>query len=195
MSSTLSKALVIPRIVLVIGLLMSSIALAGDTILTDDAFTYSARPTQPFGQRGFIVIAGPSQPGIACTYLKFDLATLRDLSTGDDVEKATLSLWVNRVLAGGSFDVYPVEEMWTEDTLTDAKVPGTSDLPQVSATISVTDVNHFVTIDVTVLVREWVSGALPNNGIALVARSKNIAVVFDSKENKRLLSIIGDHAA
>jgi len=43
--------------------------------------------------------------------------------------------------------------------------------------------NSFLVIDLTQLVKDWLSGAQPNNGIALVAATSNTLISFDSKES------------
>ena len=60
----------------------------------------------------------------ASTLIRFDLSTLPAGTIADDVEKATMLLWVNKVDASGSISVLPVTSPWTESTVTYNTQPG-----------------------------------------------------------------------
>ncbi|PYY15738.1 MAG: hypothetical protein DMG61_06325, partial [Acidobacteria bacterium] len=82
----------------------------------------------------------------------------------------------------GSFDVVRVASSWNEDTLQGNNLPslGITDVRNVE--VSKQSKNHYLVIDVTELVRDWVNNTQPNYGIALVPAG-DISVAFDSKEN------------
>ena len=49
--------------------------------------------------------------------------------------------------------------------------------------VSPTDRNHFLVVDVTELVQEWLDRTLENNGLVLMPNVAGVSVEFDSKEN------------
>jgi hypothetical protein len=67
-------------------------------------------------------------------------------------------------------------------------------------TLDVTQENQWVTVDLTQLVKDWLDGTLPNEGIAIVANAGVGNVLFNSKENQTTshetrLEIVLNHAA
>src|SRR5215471_8176132 len=49
--------------------------------------------------------------------------------------------------------------------------------------VDASDVNHYVTVDVTPVVQGWLNGTFPNYGFALVGGSQPVNASLDSKEN------------
>ena len=163
---------------LIFGLMLCpSSSSAQQARLTDDGKVSSAQPTINFGSNPNLgVLAGTER-----TFVKFDLSTLPAGTTGNNVAKATLRVWVNTVTTPGSMNVVRVTSAWSEGTITDATAPS---LGSNEATgVPVTQAASFVIVDVTALVKDWLNGVLPNNGIALVANAPGTSVRFDSKEN------------
>lgn len=142
-----------------------------------DTFAFSATPHVNYGAYPLLVV----QPG-ASAYLQFNLATLPANAT---VSKATLRLYVDEVVTPGSFDVDEVDSAWSENSLTstNAPTPGSSATGGAPVAVSTSSLNQFVLVDVTSLVQRWVSGTLPNHGVALVLTTQSGAFSFDSKES------------
>jgi hypothetical protein len=164
------------------------LAAAGNAPLVADAYTYSAQPTKNFGAKTSLLVQGPpAKPSVGVAYLQFDLSTLPASTSGSDVAKATLTLGVNKVTVPGAFDVFRVlgsPDAWSESGLTDsASLPlaGTAEVSGVP--VASMDKNNFKTIDITQLVKDWLDGVLPNNGLALVPNAAGVAAQFDSKES------------
>ncbi len=113
-------------------------------------------------------------------YIQFGLA---GVPANASVQKATLQLYVNQVLSPGSFDVYELDSPWTQNTLTFSNAPplGASATGNHLVAVPAT-ADQFILIDVTPLVQGWVSGTIPNNGLALDMTSSVGGAVFDSKE-------------
>lgn len=117
-------------------------------------------------------------------YLKFDLGVLPAGTTGSQVAKATLRLWVSRVMAPGSLNVAIPAAGWNEYTVRGLNAPGlpTVEVPGVALPLAAT--SSFLSIDVTGLVQDWVDGTLANTGIGLApAGGSALNAYFDSKEN------------
>ncbi|HXM94205.1 MAG TPA: DNRLRE domain-containing protein [Candidatus Dormibacteraeota bacterium] len=145
--------------------------------LTDDARVSSSAPTTNFGKTANLpVVAGTDR-----SFVRFDLSPLPAGTTGNNVAKATLRVWVNNVTTAGSIDVIRVTSTWSENTITDATAPSLGSKEVTGVPIAA--VQSFVTVDVTPLVKDWLNGVLPNNGVALVANAASTSVRFDSKEN------------
>ena len=156
-------------------------AWAVQATLTDDAHTSAAAQARNFGQAPALLVQAPAPR--AASFLKFDLASLPSGTQGIDVVKATLTLWVNRVGAPGFLDVRVVRSPWSESTLTSVTTPRLGSVEIGGVPVLAPAKHSFLTIDLTVMVREWLDKGLPNHGIALVPASPDLSVAFDSKEN------------
>ncbi len=141
-----------------------------------DTFTVSSTPRMNYGAWPLIAVQQGSNG-----YVQFNLSHLPANST---VTKATLRLFVNAVSRSGSFDVYQLNNEWSENSLNYNNAPalGSSATEGNPIAITSSSVNQFLLIDVTPLVQQWVSGSLPNNGVALALTTSTGAFSFDSKE-------------
>lgn len=143
-----------------------------------DTFVSSTTPKVNYGTSPILVV----QPG-ATTFISFDLSTL---PPGAVVSKAKLRLYADAILKPGSFDVYPVQGPWAESTLSYNSPPpplGTSATGGNPIAISTSTLNKFVLVDITPLVQNWVSGAVPNYGVALALTTSYGSFSFDAKES------------
>lgn len=157
--------------------LLSLASLAQSAPPLGDTYSYSAKPKSNYGSQPSLLVQSGSNG-----YLQFDLATL---PAGVSVGKATLRLFVNTVTTGGSFDVYQVDGPWSESALTYNNEPslGASATGLHPVAVTTATQNQFVVMDITALVQDWVSGLVPNNGVALVMESSTGSFAFDSKES------------
>jgi len=101
---------------------------------------------------------------------------------GKDVAKATLKIFVNSVTTAGSFNVSSVASTWSEETIRGNNKP-TIGLP-IAGPIAITTASarHWISIDITNQVKDWLDGIGINNGLALIA-TNGTNVSFDSKES------------
>ena len=152
--------------------------------LTDDAYTSSASPGANFGASGSVSVQGPPPTAaMQRAYLKFDLVGVVPAGTrGIDVTKATLRLWVKDVARPGMFDVYRVVGAWSEESLKDNAAPVLGALEVGSVPVWAADKLGFIQVDVTSVVRDWLNGVIPSNGLVLVPTATGIGVSFSSKE-------------
>jgi hypothetical protein len=166
-----------------VALTMLALALPSLTALAQappsaDTFSFSTTPGKNYGSWPVLVV----QQG-ATSYLQFDLSAF---PTGVTVNKATLRFYVDTVDDnGGAFDVYQLDTAWTEKSLTSANAPplGLSATGAQPIAISPASTNHFVLVDITTLVQNWLSGTVPNHGLALALTSGKGSFGFDSKES------------
>src|SRR5712692_9243119 len=147
-----------------------------EAVLSDDAHRFSSEPASNFGASPILVIRGG-----AATFLRFDFSTLPPV-TGAAVEKATMTVFVNRVRSPGSLDVALVASAWDEMTITSENAPPLVSTGIPSTPIGAGDVNAYVAVDITALVQAWLDSPSSNFGIALIPASK-VNVHLDSKEN------------
>ena len=159
---------------LLLGVLTCSApAWAVQATLVADTHVSTAQPNVNAGSLSNVDVGG-GYTGL----VQFDLGVRPAGTTGSQITRATLRLFCNRADTPGAITVRLVSASWTEGGVTSATLPALGTTVG-SGTVSVA--GSFVTVDVTSAVQGWVSGASPNNGLAL---SSSAAVVqFDSKEN------------
>ncbi len=168
-----------------IACLTSLLVLAPPSLLSQatppsaDTFVSSSTPKTNYGPSIILIV----QQGTT-TYLQFNLSTL---PTGAHVSKAMLRLYVDGVLKPGSFDVYQLNNAWSENTLTYNTPPpalGTSATGGSPISVASSSMNQFLLVDITSTVQAWVGGTLANNGVALAVAGDNKGIFsFDSKES------------
>ncbi|MGZ3512940.1 MAG: DNRLRE domain-containing protein, partial [Thermodesulfobacteriota bacterium] len=75
--------------------LLPNLSLAVEAILADDAYTYSGSKTTRYGAQAILSVRGAAGgTTLKKSFLKFDFSTLPAGTTGADVQKATLKLYV-----------------------------------------------------------------------------------------------------
>lgn len=159
------------------------LALADSLTLSDDASVKNTAPTTNSGASSSLKVSSKNAGAkVGRAFLRFDTADLPAGLPATSVAKATLRLFVDSVKVPGSLAVYPVIGAWSEDGLTDGTAPALGAAPVGSVAIAETNLDGYVTVDVTDLVKGWITGATPNMGIALTP-SGDVSVAFDSKEN------------
>ena len=165
-------------------LIMSGPA-AAQAVLTDDAHTRSGADADAnFGTNPGLLLAPAG-----AVYLKFDVAAgLPSATPGTAVEKAILRLYLSNVANPGPIEIHAVADSWSERTITGNTAPASATFLGTTDPIQATDRRHFLVVDVTSLVQQWLgtdgagTNGLPNHGLALMP-SGETAVTFDSKEN------------
>ncbi|HEY7115062.1 MAG TPA: DNRLRE domain-containing protein [Tepidisphaeraceae bacterium] len=151
---------------------------SADSFVTNLAVNGASFGDTNFGSTVALAVA----PNIT-SYVQFNLAAIPQ---GATVSKAVMRLYVAAISASGSFDVYEVDRTWAESTLTYNNQPsplGPSATGSRAVAVTTASRNQFLLIDITPLVQAWVSGAVVNNGVALVLTSATGNVLLDSKES------------
>jgi hypothetical protein len=113
---------------------------------------------------------------------KFDLSTIASGRTATNVANATLTVFVSRVTKPGAISLRKIIGDWNEET-----IPAVT-FTNLSGQIAVVAANakkNYVRFDVTQLVKDWMSGAVANNGVAIGADASGLTlnIALDSKEN------------
>ena len=149
--------------------------------VTDDTYIDFDMSDQNYGTSDDVLVVDLKNYGFA----KFDLSTLPGDVDTEEIEKATLKLWVKGVQEEGYIDFYLIMSDWNEDTLTAQTIP---DIDQgYFATFETTDtnVNQLVEVDVTEVVKYWVEWKAYNYGIYIAPYEAN--AVLASKEDANSL--------
>ena len=171
-------------------LLSSGVSYAAMALLTDDTYTDAHHASAQYAVKPDVKVNDAlGQTG----YLKFDLSPLPPGMTADAVEKATLLLYVTDIKREGIFEVRrigPPSQLggWNEWSLNYNNSAGLASIEDLVATAALnpTYKGRFIGIDVTSLVKAWVSGSAVNNGLALVpVVGSGINVTIDSKDDKK----------
>jgi cysteine-rich repeat protein len=145
-----------------------------------DTTTNQKYPNENYGLWPTVTVRGGTEPRHG--YVRFDLAPVADLAAGVEVERAVLRAYAVLVLGAGPIEIHPVLTPWQEGSLAWNAAPTLA--PSVGAfAVASADKLGFVSADVTAVVREWLAGTLPNEGLALTPGATGVRVEFDSKEN------------
>jgi hypothetical protein len=153
--------------------LISSTAHATDVALTGDAHVSLTRSTTNFGNLSNLYVGNGNT-----ALLQFDLSTLPSGLTANQVSRATLTVFVNRVNTGGVVSLSPVNSAWSESTVTSATAPT---IGAAVNNFTASAAGQYITLDVTSLVQGWITTPASNNGFALTSSVANL--LLDSKEN------------
>jgi hypothetical protein len=169
--------------------LLSSMA-AAQLPVAEDTSVASGTTTPQGTNTNLSVAASP----ITGTLVKFDLSGVPAGTTGNQVTKATVKLYVNTVSLSGTLDVCQVTSPWTEASTVFTSKPTLSATPLATA-VPVSTASKYIVVDITTAVKAWQNGTA-NNGIALLpssatpcnsstygAPSTSINVKLDGKEN------------
>jgi hypothetical protein len=179
LTSCLIKRLLLLTFSLVAVCLLARDADAQQATLTDDAHTSASKSNKNFGLDESVQITGTTERG----FFKFKLTpSLPAGTTGTRVGKATLKLFVASVDAPGALSVHRVTGAWTEGAIREMAAPSLG-AQEATLAVDAAQAGKWLTIDITQLVKDWLDGVLPNEGIAVVAAQGGANILIDSKES------------
>jgi len=160
-------------------LLAPMIALAGGANTSADTYVSASSPAVNFGAATTINV-GAGNTGL----IQFDLTGLPSALTAATIGKATMTLYVNTVAVPGAVDVAQVTSGWSESAVNNNSRP--TYLSPFLLGVPTTTSRQYLTLDVTQLVKDWVTGVAPNFGVQIsaAASAPTTAIVLDSKENQ-----------
>jgi hypothetical protein len=102
--------------------------------------------------------------------------------TSAQVQKATLTLFVDTITTGGTINVDTVSSSTPWSELTVNGNSGISAGSAVATSVPVATADMFLSMDATAAVQGWIMAPNSNNGFMILANG-NTSVQFDSKEN------------
>jgi hypothetical protein len=131
-----------------------------------------------FGTSTTITVGSSSAIGL----VQFDLTQLPAGLTAGQIQKATLTLFLDHVNSGGSINVDMVSAStpWGELTVTGDS--GISPGGAVNTSVMTNTADTFISMDATAAVQGWITTPSSNNGFMIQANAST-SVQFDSKEN------------
>jgi hypothetical protein len=177
MSFSAKKTLIATAIMaLVAPFSMTAFAVDGPVI--NDAYVNIGNSGANFGADARLIVDGRH-----ASYIRVDLSTLPPGTTSSQISHASMLLWVAKVDTGGIVDVSPVTDSWDEHTITGSTIPAAG-RPVATVQVSPGNLNQYVVIDLTELVKIWVDYPNQNHGVVLrpITTLPVVAVSFDSKE-------------
>jgi hypothetical protein len=143
---------------------------------TADSYVSAGSPASNFGASAGMNIGGGNS-----ALIQFDLSAL-PLLTAAQVSKATMSFYVNTAATTGGVDVSQVTSAWTEAAVTFNSRP--TFLSPFATNVQASAAKQWIKVDVTQLVRDWVSGTAANFGLQVsAAAASSTLLVLDSREN------------
>jgi hypothetical protein len=144
-----------------------------------DTYVSSTSPASNFGTATTISVGG-GNTGL----IQFDLSGLPAGLAAANINKATMTFYVNTVAIGGSVDIAQVTSAWTEAGVNNSNRPTFLSPFLLGVPTGVS--RQYVTVDVTQLVKDWVTGVAQNFGVQIsaAAAAPTTAIVLDSKENQ-----------
>ncbi|MBX7157650.1 MAG: DNRLRE domain-containing protein, partial [Verrucomicrobiae bacterium] len=150
---------------------------ANDLTVKDDiSFPYAN--VKIAGRSGKLKLGGKKNAKI---YLQFDPFALPDHISADQVAKATLTFYVSKLFKPGAFSLEPITSSWSESNFSEPVVVSSS---LNSGVIELLKPNQYVSVDVTEIVKLWISGDMSSDGFVLIP-SRGVKANIDSKENKK----------
>jgi Collagen triple helix repeat (20 copies) len=131
-----------------------------------------------FGTATTVTVGSSGSIGL----VQFDLTQLPAGLTAAQIQKATLTLFLDHVNAGGSINIDTVSAStpWGELTVTGNS--GISPGLAVNTSVMTNTADTFIALDATSAVQGWIATPSSNNGFMIQANT-GTSVQFDSKEN------------
>src|SRR3984957_18409635 len=131
-----------------------------------------------FGTATTITVGSSASVGL----IQFDLTQLPAGLTAAQIQKATLTLFLDHVNAGGSINIDTVSAStpWTELTVNGNS--GISPGIAVNTSVMTNTADTFIATDATAAVKGWITSPGANNGF-MIQGNATTSVQFDSKEN------------
>jgi len=151
------------------------------TSVSDDVYTDENAPTTNTGAATTTISLSPRSARRRYGFIKFDL-TACSLPANAQVDSATLTVNVSTAMTGRTITVTRATASWTEGALTWNTNPTVAGSATGTFSANATGAK---TVDVSVDVADWVSGAVTNNGwrLADLGPTTNITGAVDSSEN------------
>ena len=143
-----------------------------------DTYVSANSPSAKFGTSGVLRDGGGST-----SLIQLDLSGLPAGITAANIQKATLTLFINKVTAAGGIDIAPATSAWSEGGVSYQSLPRVG--APAASNVTVGTPESYLTVDLTALVQQWVGGTMANNGVAIGAASAQpgTVIAMDSKES------------
>ena len=160
-------------------LIATASSFATGALLTNDTTVFTGSNAS---QQGPAVSLTVSNTSTKSALVKFDVSSMLPAgTTANQISTVSLRLFVNTAPTGtGSVTVHRITGAWTEATAAGAG-PTFNATPSATIPVSSFALNQFIALDVTDVVKTWITTPASNLGLAF-RPSGTITVLFDSKE-------------
>ncbi|MDT8068735.1 MAG: DNRLRE domain-containing protein [Terriglobia bacterium] len=157
---------------------LACLAHAATPVLTGDTYTSRFFVGRNYGGAPNLYVGGGNT-----AFLRFSLSTLPGGTTSEQIAKATLVVYVNRVNRPGMISLCSIPSTWNENTLTQRNIPGCAGVK--TNPIATTRAKNFISVDVTTLVKASIDTSAADFAVAISADSyaPGTFISLDSKEN------------
>ena len=180
-----TQGLLLYAISLILSILISfSIipSVKADTLsVSDDTFIDLVDRDSNWGTNPSLIVTDivDRKSGERYLFLRFDTSIMPE-NEKLILNMASLKLWIDKVHEPGELEIYLIEKLWDEFTLTANTAPPLGDLFY-TIPIYEEDEGEFLSLDITKIVEIWLKDPKSNYGIAILP--SNVSIVIDSKEN------------
>ncbi len=167
------------RFLVIGGLALAPFVVEAQTVpLTQDSYVVTSPATGTnYGSAVTLNVVGSSG---AQALVQFDLTTLPAGTTAANISKATLALFVNKMVTAGTVNISTANGSWTELGVNGTNTP--VPLASVATGLSISAASDYIYVDATAAVQAWLNGT-QNNGFIIAPNDTLISVAFDSKES------------
>src|SRR5580692_3157473 len=128
-----------------------------------------------FGSGITVTVGSSSSVGL----VQFDLTQLPAGVTPGQIQKATLTMFLDHVNSGGTINIDTVSSSTPWSELTVSGNSGISAGSAVATSVPVATIGTFTVVDATAAAQGWIAGTSTNNGFMIMANS-GASVQFDS---------------
>jgi hypothetical protein len=136
--ASLAKPLIIYLALTWSGLLYAQAPPSGDT------FVSANKSTSNYGSNASLAVQAS---GGGNTFIQFNLASIPSNVAASQLNKATLRLFVSGLTTAGNFDVYLINGIWNENTMTYSSAPPLGALVNSAVSVPASAKNGFLEID------------------------------------------------
>jgi hypothetical protein len=162
----------------IVSLALTPIAGIAQTLAPSQDAYFVPNNGSNFGTATTVTVGSSSSVGL----VQFDLSQLPPGVTSAQIQKATLTLFLDHVNSGGSINVDAVSPSTPWGELTVSGNSGISPGIAVNTSVMTNTADTFIALDATAAVQGWITTPGSNNGFMIQANAAT-SVQFDSKEN------------
>ena len=153
------------------------VAHAADAPVLGDTYINSNARSVNYGNQPSLAVGSG-----AYTLIQFDLSMLESLHlTSSNIQKATLTLFVDTVNFPGTINIELPNQSWAENTVTYSSFNIGAITPLLQG-VAVPAAGQYLSVDLTTQAIAWLANGAPNNGV-LIEAVGNTYFYLDSKEN------------
>ena len=164
-----------------LGAIVLPSAAAADAVVTADTYLNANSRSTNYGAAATLAVGSGNS-----ALIQFDLTALQSLGlAAANIQKATLTFFVNTVHTAGAVDIALTGQTWTETGASYSNFDQALVSAPFATAIPVGGAGAFLSVDLTSQAQQWITGTLANNGVVITASptAPLTYVLLDSKES------------